>query len=156
MTEIYTMPGHLIRRLQQISISVFSDRMRALGHDLTAPQFATLAVLARAPGIDQATLAGMIAHDRPTIGGVVERLEAKGLVTRHRNEKDRRAKMLDLTEAGAALLQTLLPHVRNIQPEILPGLTDIERAEFIRLATRVAEAGNTATRAPLKTTPEAT
>ncbi len=64
--------------------------------------------------------------------------------------------MLDLTEAGAALLQTLLPHVRNIQPEILPGLTDIERAEFIRLATRVAEAGNTATRAPLKTTPEAT
>ena len=34
MSEIYTMPGHLIRRLQQISISVFTDRMKALGHDL--------------------------------------------------------------------------------------------------------------------------
>ena len=79
MSEIYTMPGHLIRRLQQISISVFTERMKALGHDLTAPQFATLAVLSQSPGIDQATLAGLIAHDRPTIGGVVERLEAKGL-----------------------------------------------------------------------------
>lgn len=149
MTEIYTMPGHLIRRLQQISVSVFADRMRALGLDLTAPQFATLAVLARAPGIDQATLAGLIAHDRPTIGGVVERLEAKGLVTRHQNEKDRRAKVLELTDAGTALLERLLPHVREIQPEILPGLTDAERTEFIRLAAKVAEAGNTSARAPL-------
>lgn len=149
MSEIYTMPGHLIRRLQQISISVFSERMRALGHDLTAPQFATLAVLARAPGIDQATLAGMIAHDRPTLGGVVERLEAKGLVTRHQNEKDRRAKVLALTDAGAALLDCLLPHIRAIQPDILPGLTGAERAEFIRLATKMAEAGNAAARAPL-------
>lgn len=154
MSEIYTMPGHLIRRLQQISISVFSDRMRALGHDLTAPQFATLAVLARAPGIDQATLAGMIAHDRPTIGGVVERLEAKGLVSRHQNEKDRRAKVLALTEEGAALLESLLPHVRDIQPDILPGLTEAERTEFIRLAAKVAQAGNSAARAPLVTKPD--
>ncbi|OAN77608.1 transcriptional regulator [Jannaschia sp. EhC01] len=153
MSEIYTMPGHLIRRLQQISISVFSDRMRALGHDLTAPQFATLAVLARAPGIDQATLAGMIAHDRPTIGGVVERLEAKGLVTRHQNEKDRRAKVLALTDEGAALFQRLLPYVRDIQPDILPGLTEAERAEFIRLAAKVAEAGNASARAPLVSKP---
>ena len=149
MSEIYTMPGHLIRRLQQISISVFSDRMRSLGHDLTAPQFATLAVLSRAPGIDQATLAGMIAHDRPTSGGVVERLEAKGLVPRHQNEKDRRAKVLALTDDGAALLQALLPHVRDIQPRILPGLTPEEQAEFIRLAAKVADAGNAAARAPL-------
>lgn len=156
MSEIYTMPGHLIRRLQQISISVFSDRMRSLGHDLTAPQFATLAVLARAPGIDQATLAGLIAHDRPTIGGVVERLEAKGLVTRHQNEKDRRAKVLALTDEGAVLLQTLMPNVREIQPDILPGLTGAERAEFIRLALKVADAGNASARAPLKHPQDAT
>jgi DNA-binding MarR family transcriptional regulator len=151
MSEIYTMPGHLIRRLQQISISVFAAKMRGLGHDLTAPQFATLAVLSRSPGIDQATLAGLIAHDRPTIGGVVERLEAKGLVTRRLNEKDRRAKVLALTNAGEDTLAILLPHVREIQAEILPGLSDPERAEFIRLAARVTEAGNTAARAPRQT-----
>ncbi len=156
MSEIYTMPGHLIRRLQQISVSVFSDRMRRLGLDLTAPQFATLAVLSHAPDIDQATLAGLIAHDRPTIGGVVNRLEAKGLVTRHQNEKDRRAKVLTITGAGADLLETLLPHVREMQTEILPGLTQPERAEFVRLASLVAEAGNAAARAPLSRGQDAT
>ena len=114
--------------------------MKALGHDLTAPQFATLAVLSKSPGIDQATLAGLIAHDRPTIGGVVERLEAKGLVPRRRNEKDRRAMVLHLSDEGATLLADLLPQVRAVQPEILPGLTDAERAEFVRLATKVARA----------------
>ncbi|MEJ6390826.1 MarR family winged helix-turn-helix transcriptional regulator [Gymnodinialimonas ulvae] len=149
MSEIYTMPGHLIRRLQQISISVFTDRMKALGHDLTAPQFATLAVLSESPGIDQATLAGRIAHDRPTIGGVVERLEAKGLLTRRRNASDRRAMVLDLTSAGADMLAALVPEVRALQVDILPGLTEAERSEFIRLATKVATIGNASARAPL-------
>ncbi len=149
MIEIYTMPGHLIRRLQQISVSVFAERMRALGSDLTSPQFAALAVLARCPGIDQATLAGLIAHDRPTIGGVVERLEAKGLLARRQNETDRRAKILTLTDQGTALLDRLLPDVRRIQADILPGLSDEERAAFIRLAAKVAEAGNASSRAPL-------
>lgn len=149
MSEIYTMPGHLIRRLQQISISVFTDRMKALGYDLTAPQFATLAVLSQSPGIDQAKLAGLIAHDRPTIGGVVERLEAKGLITRRRNERDRRAMVLDLTPDGARLLDTIVPEVRALQAEILPGLSEGERAEFVRLATKVAKVGNDAARAPM-------
>ncbi len=149
MSEIYTMPGHLIRRLQQISISVFTDRMKALGYDLTAPQFATLAVLSQSPGIDQATLAGLIAHDRPTIGGVVERLEAKGLITRRRNEKDRRAMVLDLTLDGARLLAAIVPEVRALQADILPGLSEGERAEFVRLAAKVAKVGNDAARAPM-------
>ncbi len=155
MSEIYTMPGHLIRRLQQISISVFADRMKSLGHDLTAPQFATLAVLSKSPGIDQATLAGLIAHDRPTIGGVVERLEAKGLLTRRRNEKDRRAMVLDLTNTGAALLESLVPEVRALQDDILPGLSEAERREFVRLAAKVAKIGNDAARAPMVLPPDA-
>ena len=126
-----------------------------MGQDLTAPQFAALAVLADAPGIDQATLARLIAHDRPTIGGVVERLEAKGLITRQRNATDRRAKVLELTEAGQTMLKIVLPHVREFQSEVLPGLTNTERAEFIRLAARVMQAGNEATNGMLKTIPEA-
>ena len=148
MSEIYGMPGHLIRRLQQISASVFAERMRALGLDLTSPQYAALSILAERPGIDQATLAGLIAHDRPTIGGVVERLEAKGLAERRVNPSDRRARLLRLTSEGEALLARLRPVVRALQAEILPGLTGEERAEFVRLASKVAEAGNARARAP--------
>ena len=149
MFDIYAMPGHLLRRLHQISTALFADRMRTLGHEITAPQFATLSVLRNVPGVDQATLAGMVAHDRPTLGGVIERLEAKGLVARAQNPSDRRAKVLALTPSGEALLDVLIPEVEALQAQILPGLTDGERAQFVTLAQKVAIAGNAAARAPL-------
>lgn len=150
MSEIYSMPGHLIRRLNQISVSIFQDRMAELGLDLTSVQFAALSTLEANPGIDQATLAGLIAYDRVTIGGVVDRLEAKGLLARIVNARDRRARQLALTPAGSALLTRVRPEVLAIQPEILPGLSDEERRIFLRLAARAAEVGNERSRAPLK------
>lgn len=149
MSVIYTMPGHLIRRLQQISVSVFTEHMKALGHGITSPQFAALSMLQQHPRIDQATLAGLIAYDRPTIGGVVDRLVSKGFVARQTNPKDRRAKVLTLTDAGAAQLAKLTPVVEKLQTAILPGLNNAEYQEFVRLATKVAEAGNDLSRAPL-------
>jgi DNA-binding MarR family transcriptional regulator len=148
MSKVHHMPGHLIRRLQQISVSVFAERMKSAGVDLTAPQFAALALLRDHPGIDQATLAGLIAYDRPTMGGVVDRLAAKNLVARVANPEDGRAKVLSLTDKGNATLDRLFPLVENLQADILPGLNDAERADFIRLAARVAEAGNDLSRAP--------
>lgn len=150
MSAIYSMPGHLIRRLQQISASVFAEHMKSMGLDLTSPQFAALSMLHDHPRIDQATLAGLIAYDRPTIGGVVDRLVNKGLVKRETSTLDRRSKSLTLTEEGEALLARLQPVVVQSQEEILPGLTEQEKQEFIRLATKIAENGNALSRAPLQ------
>ncbi|MBY6162050.1 MarR family winged helix-turn-helix transcriptional regulator [Mameliella alba] len=150
MKAIHTMPGHLIRRLQQLSSSVFAEQMRAAGVDLTSPQFAALAMLQEHPGIDQATLAGMIAHDRATMGGVVERLCAKGLIERRTNPNDRRAKVLDLTPEGKARITHIRPIVEDMQRNLLSGLDEDEQREFLRLATKLAEAGNDRTRAPLR------
>ncbi len=149
MIQIYSMPGHVIRRLHQISTSVFTERMKDAGIGLTAPQFATLIALEAYPETDQATLAGLIAHDRPTMGGVVERLIAKGLAIRVASQKDRRAKLVSLTQEGSDLLRGLRPVVLAMQSDILPGLTDDERAEFMRLALKAADAGNMLSRAPL-------
>lgn len=150
MKPIYTMPGHLIRRLQQLSASVFAANMKTHGVDLTSPQFAALAVLQENPGVDQATLAGLIAHDRVTIGGVVERLCAKGLVVRRTNQDDRRSKRLQLTQEGRELLIRLAPIVEASQDELLSGLDGDEKREFVRLAAKLAQAGNDRTRAPLR------
>lgn len=149
MSAIHQMPGHLIRRLHQIHVSVFAERMRGAGLDLTSPQFGALMALSERPGIDQATLAGIVALDRPTTGGVVERLEARGLIARTPSSRDRRAKALSLTEAGLALLERAGPVVAEIQTEVLPGLTQKERATFLALAAKAAEAGNGLSRAPL-------
>lgn len=142
MRNILELPGHLIRRLHQISVSVFADRIRGLDLDLTSPQFAALATLGNHPGIDQATLAGLIACDRPTTGGIIERLEVKGYVARQKNEQDRRAKLLFLTQDGSAVLGRVWPEIVSIQEDTLVGLTPQERKTFVRLATKVALAGN--------------
>ena len=149
MSEIHSMPGHLIRRLQQISASIFARHMKDVGLDLTSPQYAALCMIKDHPRIDQATLAGSIAFDRATIGGVVDRLVTKGYVGRSTNPKDRRARVLTLTPEGEAVVDHLRPVVRKAQNALLPGLTDQERQEFIRLAAKVASAGNNLSRAPL-------
>lgn len=151
--DIHNMAGHLIRRLNQISASVFQGEMKRNGFDLTSVQFAALNAVHSHPGVDQATLAGMIAYDRATIGGVTDRLEAKGFVRREISARDRRARVLTLTEAGESALARLIPVVSALQDDILRGLTAQERAQFLALAAKAAAAGNDLSRAPLINAP---
>jgi len=148
--DIHTMPGHLIRRLNQISVALFMDRMAAAGLKLTPVQFAALSAIRDHPGIDQATVAGLVAYDRATLGKVIDRLDARGLVLRRIAAQDRRARELTLTEAGEALLETARPHVEALQPDILAGLDAAERTEVLRLLHKATLAGNALSRAPLK------
>ncbi|MAM60356.1 MarR family winged helix-turn-helix transcriptional regulator [Maritimibacter sp. UBA3975] len=134
--ETTRMAGHLIRRLNQQSTQVFQARMKAEGFDLTSVQFAALSALANNPGIDQARLSALIAYDRATIGGVVDRLEQKGLVARSVSDKDRRARVLTLTETGENRLAVMTPVVEDLQADILNRLDPGERAAFVALARR--------------------
>jgi DNA-binding MarR family transcriptional regulator len=104
MSDLETLPGHLIRRVQQISVSLFTARMAEAGLDITSVQFAAMVTLKDRPGLDQQTLAGLIAYDRVTIGGVIDRLAAKGYVRRETSPIDRRAKVLTLTAEGERVL----------------------------------------------------
>lgn len=132
--ERIEMAGHLIRRLHQQSTQVFQARTQAAGFDLTPVQFAVLDAVARQPGIDQAGLAATIAFDRATIGGVIERLEHKGLVRRVVSAQDRRARQLHLTPKGRRLLVASRPVVQALQADVLAPLSPAERAAFLRLA----------------------
>ncbi len=135
--EVLDMPGHLIRRLNQISTALFADRMAAMDIRLTPVQFAALAALDHTPGLDQATLAATVFCDRATIGGVVDRLTARGLVTREVSVSDRRARVLALSDAGRNLLAQARPVVVALQDEITLPLGDDDRAELLRLLRRV-------------------
>lgn len=128
------MAGHLIRRLHQLSTQVFVQRTQAAGFDLTPVQFAALDAIGHHPGTDQARVAEMIAYDRATIGGVIERLEQKGWVDRVVSERDRRARELSLTPEGQRILAALVPVVRDLQDEILASLGEADRARFLKLA----------------------
>ncbi|MGL6111853.1 MAG: MarR family winged helix-turn-helix transcriptional regulator [Rubrivivax sp.] len=135
------MAGHLIRRLHQQSTQVFQARMQAAGFDMTSVQFAALDAIAQQSGIDQASLAATISFDRATIGGVIDRLEHKGVVQRVVSALDRRARQLHLTTEGKRLLKASRPVVEALQAEILATLSPAERAVFLALAHKALGLG---------------
>jgi len=139
METIEDLPGHLIRRMQQIAVAAFAAETHAAGFDLTPVQFAALNSLEHHPGIEQATLAGLIAYDRVTIGGVIARLEARGLIERTISETDRRARVLHLTDRGAALLRTAWPVIRRAQEAMLSDLEPDERETLVSLLRKATE-----------------
>jgi MarR family transcriptional regulator, temperature-dependent positive regulator of motility len=144
------MPGHLVRRFQQIAVAVFLSEVEDAGFDLTPVQYAALAAIRTNPGIDQVTLAGVIAYDRTTITGVVDRLVQKGFLVRQASPRDRRAHALHITGAGETTLRAITPAVEQAQRIMLRGLTDTEAEEFMRLLRKAIAAGNELSRAPLR------
>lgn len=144
--ELDDLPGHHIRRLHQIAVAIFLQETEPLG--LTPVQYAALQAVANAPGIDQRTLARTIGLDTSTTGGVVDRLEARGLLLRSANPDDRRVRLLTLTEAGHALLREALPAMLRAQQRILAPLPAPERDEFMRMLRTVVVANNALSRAP--------
>ena len=118
------------------------------GHGITPVQFAALAEVARQPQIDQRTLARSIGYDTSTIGGVIDRLEARGLVQRNASPVDRRVRLLTLTSAGQALLEAVMVPMQRAQARMLAPLPPAERGLFMRMLRQLVEANNALSRAP--------
>lgn len=148
MDHLYTMPGHLIRRAQQISTALFTEE--CAGFDLTSVQFAALTAIKANPDVDATRLSALIAFDRSTIGDVLERLEAKGWILRSPSQGDRRVKLLRITPRGSKLLRDVLPAVQRVQERLLAPLAPGDRATMIRLLADLAELHNEVTPAPLR------
>lgn len=130
----------LIRRLHQISVAAFAACVKSAGQDVTPVQFAALSTISANPDVDQATLAGVTGYDRVTMGGVIDRLEAKGLIRRSNSDKDRRSRVLSLTQTGKDSVAGLAPLIHALDDQILTALTPDERAQFIRLLQKTTAA----------------
>jgi DNA-binding MarR family transcriptional regulator len=144
--DLDTLPGHHIRRLHQIAVAIFLQETEA--HAITPVQFAALQAVRNTPGVDQRTLARSIGFDTSTIAGVIDRLEARGLMLRSASSEDRRVRLLTLTEAGRALLDAMLPSMLRAQERMLAPLPARERNEFMRMLRVLVTANNELSRAP--------
>jgi MarR family transcriptional regulator, lower aerobic nicotinate degradation pathway regulator len=144
--ELESLPGLHIRRLHQIAVAIFLQETEPTG--LTPVQYAVLQTVSNTPGLDQRTLAGAVGQDTSTIGGVVDRLEARGLLQRNASSDDRRVRLLTLTHAGHDLLGSAIPGMLRAQERMLHPLPKRERAEFMRMLRALVNANNELSRAP--------
>jgi MarR family transcriptional regulator, lower aerobic nicotinate degradation pathway regulator len=148
MDAVYTAPGYLFRRMQQIAVSIFLEECRA--YDLTPVQFAALVAISSHPGIDATRLSAVIAFDRSTLGNVIERLEAKAYIERKPAPEDKRVKLLYLTRAGIAALREIMPAVDRAQARMLQPLKPADRKTLMALLTQLVDLNNEASRVPLR------
>ncbi len=132
------LPGHHIRRLQQMAVAVFLQETQGFG--ITPVQYGALLTVQRQPGLDQRSLANLMGLDTSTTAGVVDRLEARGLLRRSASPTDRRVKLLGTTEDGAALLADMQPQVAVAQARMLAPLTDAEKPLFMDMLMRLLQA----------------
>lgn len=135
MDDVYSKPGHLIRRLQQIAVSVFAQECADL--DVTPLQYAALVAVRDNPGLDATRIAALVAFDRSTVGNVLERMEGKGLIERRPNPDDRRVKILKISRRGARLLAVCEPAVLRAQERMLDPLDPEERRAFTTYMRRI-------------------
>ena len=135
---IHHMPGHYIRRLQQVAVALFAQKVDGL--DITPVQFAALVALRQQRSLDQAALSALIGYDRATIGGVIDRLEAKRWVVREPGRDDRRTKVVSLSPAGAAILRRVMRDVEAVQAALMAPLKPGERRTFERLCRKLLDA----------------
>ena len=148
MDAVYTKPGYLFRRMQQIAVAIFVEECRA--YDLTPVQYAALVAIRTHPGIDATRLSAVIAFDRSTLGSVIERLQAKSYIERKPAREDKRVKLLHLTRKGSALLRDIMPSVDRAQARMLQPLKQADRKALLALLTQLVDLNNEASRVPLR------
>lgn len=148
MDDVYTKPGYLFRRMQQIAVSIFMEECKAF--DLTPVQYAALVAIRSHPGIDATRLSAVIAFDRSTLGSVLERLETKGYIQRKPGADDKRVKLLHLTTSGAALLREVMASVDRAQARMLQPLKPADRKTLLGLLIQLVDLNNEVSRVPLR------
>jgi MarR family transcriptional regulator, lower aerobic nicotinate degradation pathway regulator len=148
MDAVYSKPGYLFRRMQQIAVAIFVEECKEF--DVTPVQYAALVAIQNHPGIDATRLSAVIAFDRSTLGSVIERLETKGQIERKAANDDKRVKLLYLTRSGAKLLRDILPTVDRAQARMLEPLKAGDRKMLMTLLAQLVDRNNEASRVPLR------
>jgi DNA-binding MarR family transcriptional regulator len=105
--DLEAMLGFLLYKAHQRSFAEFRRLLEPLG--LTPPQFGVLALLHHRDAQSQAMLCERGAADPNTMVGIIDRLEAAGLVRRCRNPCDRRVYLVRITAAGRRMFARCVP-----------------------------------------------
>jgi len=136
--DLGMLPGLLGYRLRLAQRAVFADFAASVGQAEVSPGlFGILIIVEANPGLKQSELAAAAHLDRSSLVPVLDKLEARGHVTRRASPDDRRVNGLWLTAAGAALLRTLKRRVLAHERRVLRTLSDAERSHLFALLARL-------------------
>ncbi|MDX1376008.1 MAG: MarR family transcriptional regulator [Burkholderiales bacterium] len=127
--------GFLLNDVARLLRTTYDRRVRSLG--LTRSQWWVLTHLFRAQGVTQSELAEVLEIEKPTLGRLLDRLEAKGWVRREHDARDRRAWRVYLTEAAEPAMKTMRSVAAELRRDAMAGIAAEERERFVDLLIAV-------------------
>lgn len=107
----------------------FDQRARSRG--MTRAQWIILARLQRQPGMSQNEMAAICEVEPITIGRLVDRLEARGLIERKPDPTDRRVKRLHLLPAAQPILDEIASSREQMNEYVVEGLDSKTQAALV-------------------------
>jgi DNA-binding MarR family transcriptional regulator len=109
-------------------------------HQITATRFDALEALSRRGGAARpAELRNTLHLPAQTITGVLDQLQAAGLVTRSPHPGDRRSTIAELTPAGFEAVDRICPPLIDIEEDCMSGLTPAELHQLTDLLGKVQQ-----------------
>ncbi len=108
--------------------------------DLRAVEFSILVLVASNPQVNQKQLGQSLAMSAPNMAITLDRMVERGWVERTRSTEDRRSQLIQLTAAGAELVERAERVAWTMEQDTLRDLTAAERLMLIELLLKVSHA----------------
>lgn len=139
MANANEIEDHIVASIRRIirAIDLQSRRLQDR-HKLTGPQIATLRAAQRMGAITISALARAVHLSQPTVSGILNRLERRGLVERKRSDDDRRSVVIEVTEEGRRVLDEAPSLLQERFRAELARLEDWERHWMLSALERIA------------------
>jgi DNA-binding MarR family transcriptional regulator len=129
--------GFVISDLQRLITTAMDKELKAL--DLTRSQLRIILHLSRRDGLTQVRIAEDLEMGKVAVGGLLDRLEGKGLVQRRPHPTDRRATHVFLTPSAEALYTPIVESGRYVMDKMLAGISTRKQTELIDLLLTVKQ-----------------
>lgn len=129
--------GASLREAHRLYIRNLQEHLSRRG--LTVAQYLHLRVLWEEGALTQTEISARLGIEKASSTGVLNSLERAGLVTRRRDETDRRRVILRLTDDGAACAREILPFAREVAARASAGVPDKDLATFFRALDTIIE-----------------
>jgi DNA-binding MarR family transcriptional regulator len=113
------------------------DNFEAKGLNLTKAQMIILKILSKEDGIVQNDLAFITNRDKASLTRLIDTLEKKNFVTRSISPKDKRVKLVHITDEGKKMFDSALPVLNNIIQSIQEGISPKEIESAINVLKKI-------------------
>ncbi|GAB7021629.1 MarR family winged helix-turn-helix transcriptional regulator [Salidesulfovibrio brasiliensis] len=123
-------------RLSRLNTRCLSERLKPYG---CAPGYtAILDALAAGDGITQKELLDRLSIEQPTLSKSLDRMERDGILTRSRDDRDRRRLVIRLEERGKRLISVVSNARKELDTVASQGLTINDIRYFKRISRQIA------------------